>query len=98
MVQAFETAELSVPVTLRLPDTVVTASELDKLADGGTLELGPVVEGLTVSLSVGGRSIGDGELIRLGDRFAILLEKPAKSEAQLVDQTSTLDDESGEEI
>lgn len=96
MVHTPDTAELSVPVTLRLPDTVVTAAELERLANGGTLELGPVVEGLTVSLSVGGRGIGDGELVRLGDRFAILLENPAANEAEAAAQAQPLAIDAGD--
>ena len=68
---------LAVPVTISLPDTVLSGAELEALAAGGTVTLGPVAEGLTVSLAVGGRAIGQGELVRLGDRFAVLLEGPA---------------------
>ena len=68
---------LAVPVTLHLADTVLTPDELDDLATGGTVLLGPVEEGLQVDLLVGGRAIGRGELVRLGDRFAVLLADPA---------------------
>ena len=70
---------LAVPVTLHLADTVLTPDELDDLATGGTVLLGPVEEGLQVALLVGGRAIGRGELVRLGDRFAVLLADPAAS-------------------
>jgi hypothetical protein len=35
-----------------------------------------VAEGLEVTLSVGGRAIGRGAVVRLGDRFGVLLEDP----------------------
>ena len=69
----------TVPVGISLPDTVVSAADLDTLAQGGTIELGAVSEGLNVTLSVGGRTLGRGELIRLGDRFAVLIEDPAET-------------------
>ncbi|WP_379553634.1 hypothetical protein [Qipengyuania sp. DGS5-3] len=70
---------LSVPVALHLPDILVSPVELARLADGGTLELGPIAEGLQVALAVGGRTVGHGEVVRLGDRFAVLMDAPAEA-------------------
>ena len=74
--------DLTVPVSLHLSDTVLSAEELDDLATGGTVLLGPVEEGVSVDLLVGGRAIGRGELVRLGDRFAVLLANPAAAANQ----------------
>lgn len=68
---------LTVPVTVHLADTAVTQAELARMAQTGTFDLGAVSEGLRARLSIGGRSIGEGEIVRLGDRFAVLLETPA---------------------
>lgn len=73
-------AELTVPVSLQLSTTALTPEELDDLATGGSLLLGPVEEGLRVDLLVGGRQIGRGELVRLGDRFAVVLSDPASAQ------------------
>jgi flagellar motor switch/type III secretory pathway protein FliN len=68
---------LSVPVTVRLPAVAVPAAELATLAEGGTVRLMPLAEGLEVELLVAGRPIATGELVRLGDDFAVLVEQIA---------------------
>ncbi|MDY7098020.1 MAG: hypothetical protein SXU28_07770 [Pseudomonadota bacterium] len=68
-------AALSVPVAIHLGDTAVTQAELARMAQTGTFDLGAVSEGLSAQLSVGGRIIGRGEIVRIGDRFAVLLDK-----------------------
>ena len=85
---------LSVPVCLNLPDVLISLVELAKLAEGGTLDIGMISEGLQVSLSVGGRSVGKGELVRLGDRFAVLLDAPteAGSTQSFADASSSAQD------
>ena len=69
-----QTRQLSVPVTIHLADIAVTQADLERMAQSGTFDLGAVSEGLSARLSVGGRSIGSGEIVRLGDRFAVLLD------------------------
>lgn len=69
--------ELRVPVALRMPDIAVTAGDLAGLREGGTLPLGPVTAGLAVELAIGGRVIAHGEIVRLGDRFAVHVDRLA---------------------
>lgn len=66
-----------VPVELALAAGSATLAELAALREGGTLPLGPVTAGLSVTLSVGGRALGTGELVRLGDRFAVVVDRLA---------------------
>ena len=73
------TGQLMVPVTVRLNDLLLTQDLLARMAEVGTVELGPVTDGLTVTLGVGGRQIAQGELVRIGDRFAVLIDDPAPS-------------------
>jgi flagellar motor switch/type III secretory pathway protein FliN len=68
---------LAVTVAVRLADLLLSADEIARITAGGTVDLGPVAEGLEVTLSVGGRAIGRGAIVRLGDRFGVLLEDPA---------------------
>lgn len=86
MPEADRRRELQVPVTVRLSDTTIAADELARLGAGGTIDLGPVAEGLSVALAVGGRSIGTGELIRLGDRFAVLLDRAGEADRAMQEQ------------
>ncbi|MEM7701902.1 MAG: hypothetical protein AAF251_08200 [Pseudomonadota bacterium] len=80
---------LSVPVAIHLSDALISQKDLAKLAQTGTFGLGAVSEGLSAQLSVGGRSIGRGEIVRIGDRFAVLLDHvETQSEAQPEDTTS----------
>lgn len=71
-----------VPVEIRLDGASATLEELATLREGGTLALGPLTAGLRVDLSVGGRPIASGEVVRLGDRYAVLVERvPAAAPA-----------------
>lgn len=70
---------LAVPVVVRLADLLLKPEEIAAVAAGGVVDLGPVTEGLEVTLSVGGRAVGRGAIVRLGDRFGVLLEDPAPS-------------------
>ena len=79
--------QMSVPVAVQLTDTVLTEAELARLAQDGSVDLGAVSDGLHASVSVGGRTIGRGQIVRIGDRFAVLLEdasEPAIDEEQPV--------------
>jgi flagellar motor switch/type III secretory pathway protein FliN len=85
---------LAVPVAIHLADYVVTQDDLARLAETGTFDLGAVSAGLIATLSVGGRRIGQGEIVRLGDRFAVLLETAeasVPSEAPSADATAATD-------
>lgn len=84
-------APLAVPVVVRMADLLLSPAEIAALAAGGTVDLGPVAEGLEVTLSVGGRAIGRGAVVRLGDRFGVLLEDPlpAAQPAHGDDDTAT---------
>ncbi|SOB86450.1 Flagellar motor switch/type III secretory pathway protein FliN [Sphingomonas guangdongensis] len=77
--------ELRVSVAVGLPDVAVTAADLAALREGGTLPLGPVTAGLAVTLSVGGRVIAAGEIVRLGDRFAVHVDRLASVPTESAD-------------
>lgn len=87
-----QTRQLSVPVTIHLADIAVTQADLERMAQSGTFDLGAVSEGLSARLSVGGRSIGSGEIVRLGDRFAVLLDQ-SDPPAHAVDTVSSRSEE-----
>lgn len=67
--------DFAVPLTLRLPDRMVSAASLAGLQPGTALPLGAVTDGLPVELLVAGRPLARGELVQLGDRFAVLIEE-----------------------
>jgi flagellar motor switch/type III secretory pathway protein FliN len=66
--------DFAVPLTLRLPEQRVSAAALADLRPGVALPLGPVAEGMMVELLVTGSPLARGELVQLGDRFAVLIE------------------------
>lgn len=63
----------TVPIGMTLPDTSATVDELAALTGGSTLVLGPVAAGLDVELRIADRRIAGGELVRLGDNYAVLI-------------------------
>jgi flagellar motor switch/type III secretory pathway protein FliN len=75
MTSAPSLSGLTVPVAVHLADIAVSQADLARMGETGTLDIGAVSEGLRVVLSIGGRPIGHGEIVRLGDRFAVLLEQ-----------------------
>ncbi|MEL6877332.1 MAG: FliM/FliN family flagellar motor switch protein [Pseudomonadota bacterium] len=77
MTDPADKGQMTVPVAVHLPDTMLTQQDLAQLAEAGSIDLGPVTEGLHVTLSVGGRPVGGGEIVRIGHRFAALLESPS---------------------
>jgi Type III flagellar switch regulator (C-ring) FliN C-term len=64
-----------VPVTITLPQQTSNAEALGGLKPGSTLALGPITNGLQVNLAVAGRSFASGELVQVGDQFAVLIEQ-----------------------
>lgn len=69
--------DFAVPLTLRLPDRLTSAASLAALRPGMALPLGPLTEGMPIDLLVAGRMLARGELVQLGDRFAVLIEERA---------------------
>ncbi len=67
-------SDFMVPLTIRLPDRMTSAASLAALGPGTTLPLGPLTEGMPVELRVADRLLARGELVQLGDRFAVLIE------------------------
>lgn len=65
---------MKVPVSIMLADQPIAASKLNQLTEGSTLDLMPLSEGLQVELKVAGQSIASGEVVKLGDRFAVLVD------------------------
>lgn len=84
-----ENADFLVPLTIRLPDRMTSAASLSSLASGTTLALGPLTEGMPVELRVADRLLARGELVQLGDRFAVLIE----SRADIADPVTAEDDQ-----
>ena len=80
--------EFMVPLTIRLPDRMTSAASLSSLVPGTTLPLGPLTEGMSVELRVADRLLARGELVQLGDRFAVLIE----SRADIADPVSEVTD------
>ncbi len=68
-------AAFAVPVTLRLPGHSIDAATLAALGPGYVLPLSPLVQGLQVDLLVGGRRIARGEIVELGDNFAVHIDE-----------------------
>ncbi|PSJ43490.1 FliM/FliN family flagellar motor switch protein [Allosphingosinicella deserti] len=67
--------DFAVPLTLRLPDRMTSAASLAGLRPGTALPLGPLTDGMPVELLVAGRALARGELVQMGDRFAVLIEE-----------------------
>ncbi|QAY75578.1 FliM/FliN family flagellar motor switch protein [Sphingosinicella sp. BN140058] len=67
--------DFAVPLTIRLPDRMTSAASLADLRPGTALPLGPLTDGMPVELLVAGRTLARGELVQLGDRFAVLIEE-----------------------
>ncbi|MBX7482736.1 FliM/FliN family flagellar motor switch protein [Qipengyuania qiaonensis] len=67
-------AGLHVPLTIRLPQMAVPAAEIEALAEGGTVTLTPLSEGLAAELLVAGQIVAAGEIVRLGGSFAFLVD------------------------
>jgi flagellar motor switch/type III secretory pathway protein FliN len=70
-------SDFMVPLTIKLPDRMTSAGSLSALVPGSTLPLGPLTEGMPVELRVAERLLARGELVQLGDRFAVLIEDRA---------------------
>jgi flagellar motor switch/type III secretory pathway protein FliN len=82
-------ADFAVPLTIRLPERMTSAATLAALRPGMMLPLGPLTDGMPVTLLVADRPLARGELVQLGDRFAVLIEDRAAladplQEAQVV--------------
>ncbi len=65
---------LMVALTIRLPEFAVPAAEVEALAEGGSITFMPLSEGLAAELLVAGQRIAAGEIVRLGDCFAFLVD------------------------
>ena len=83
---------LHVPVSIRLPDQSMTIEELGKLRAGLAVPVGQVTAGVQVELLVAGRLIAKGELVRLGEQFAVHIDAlprqdvpPAASEGDAIE-------------
>ena len=68
-------AGFSVPISIRLPNRVTSASELSAMRPGTTLNIGAVTKGLPVCILVGDQEIARGELVQVGDQFAVMIEQ-----------------------
>jgi hypothetical protein len=64
----------SVPVAISLPALTTSVETLAALKPGATLPLGPITDGLRVTVTVGGRPLAGGEIVQIGDQFAVLIE------------------------
>jgi Type III flagellar switch regulator (C-ring) FliN C-term len=75
MIDATKFGGFSVPVTIALPARTTSLENLSALQPGASLPLGAITEGLVVVVSVGGRPIARGEIVQIGDRFAVHIEE-----------------------
>ncbi len=75
MPEAAATADFAVPLQICLPERMTSAATLAALVPGATLPIGPVTDGMPVELIVGGRRLARGELVKIGDGFAVLIEE-----------------------
>ena len=66
--------DFSVPLTIRLPNRSAAAADLSAMRVGTTLNIGAVTQGLPVSVLVADQEIARGELVQVGDQFAVLIE------------------------
>jgi flagellar motor switch/type III secretory pathway protein FliN len=72
----------AVPLSIRLPIRMASVGDLSSMRVGTTFSIGPVTQGLAVSLMVADREIAAGELVQVGDQFAVLIDhKPDLSAA-----------------
>ena len=65
--------DFAVATTLTLPSVTLTVGELEALRPGSTLAIGPATTGLEVAVLVSGRRVAGGELVLLGDQYAVLV-------------------------
>ena len=65
----------TVPVTMRLPAQHIDAGTLSAIAPGMVIPLAPLSAGLWVELLVGGRMVARGEIVEMGDRFAVHIDE-----------------------
>lgn len=90
---------LRVPVSVRLPDQSLTIEELGRLRAGLAVPVGQVTAGVAVELLVAGRVIAKGELVRLGEQFAVHIDTVPQDEippAPPTSDTIELPDETGD--
>ncbi len=89
---------LKVPVSIKLPDQGLTIEELGRLRAGLAVPVGPVAAGLEVALTVAGRTIAIGELVRLGDQFAVHIDRIPQDAGPppVVSQGMAMPDHSGD--
>ncbi len=78
--------DFAVPLTLRLPERLTSAAALADLRPGVALPLSPIAEGMPVELLVAGSPLARGELVQMGDRFAVLIESRADLVEAMVQQ------------
>jgi predicted RecA/RadA family phage recombinase len=65
----------SVPISIRLPNRMASAADLAGLRPGTALNIGALTQGLPVSVLVGDQEIARGELVQVGDQFAVMIEQ-----------------------
>jgi predicted RecA/RadA family phage recombinase len=65
----------SVPITIRLPNRMTSAAELSAMRPGTAINIGAVTHGLPVSILIADQEIARGELVQVGDQFAVLIEQ-----------------------
>ena len=76
-------AGFSVPISIRLPNRMTSAAELSAMRPGTILNIGAVTQGLSVHILIGDQEIARGELVQVGDQFAVMIEqKIVHSETQ----------------
>jgi flagellar motor switch/type III secretory pathway protein FliN len=80
----------SVPISIRLPNRMTSAAELSQMRPGTTLNIGAVLQGLPVSILVGDQEIARGELVQVGDQFAVMVEQKVVHNEQQPDLSEAI--------
>jgi flagellar motor switch/type III secretory pathway protein FliN len=87
--QPGDAEQFLVPVSIRLPDKMVSMETLAALKAGANLPIGPLLQGLPVDIVIAGQRLASGEIVQIGGDFAVLVGERAPP---VKDHVATLDD------
>jgi flagellar motor switch/type III secretory pathway protein FliN len=69
--------QFQIPVSIRLQDKMVSMETLAALKPGTNLPIAPLMQGLQVDVMIAGKSLASGEIVQIGDNFAVLIKERA---------------------
>ncbi len=64
-----------VPVSIRLPDQLISAATLAAMVPGSSISIGPLLQGLPIEMFIGGKRLASGEIVQIGGSFAVLVDE-----------------------